>query len=172
MTKCRYCGNTVRLKRYCSPECIVMGHIAISESGCWEWTGQLYPKGYGKACVGSKKIKPKYLQAHRLSYRVFKGPLIDGLVIRHRCHNRKCVNPDHLIQGTTKENFEDSVEIGTCSLQNDGMPGERNPNALLTEAKVLVIRQDPRSNAELGHIHGVSAQTIRDIKVRKSWRHI
>ncbi|MCB4458583.1 HNH endonuclease, partial [Leisingera sp. McT4-56] len=25
-------------------------------------------------------------------------------VIRHRCHNRRCVNPCHLIEGTAEDN--------------------------------------------------------------------
>jgi len=173
MTKCRHCGNSVKSKRYCSLKCVVLGHITISESGCWEWNGQLYPKGYGKACVGDANTKPKYLQAHRLSYKVFNGPLIDGLVVRHRCHNRKCVNPDHLIQGTQKENIQDSIDIGTCRLGTGrNRPGELSITAKLTEKDVKSIRSDKRTNVALGAEYGVKPETISAIRLRKTWRHI
>lgn len=32
----------------------------------------------------------------------------EGVVIRHLCHNKKCVNPEHLIPGTMSENNLDS----------------------------------------------------------------
>jgi hypothetical protein len=28
-------------------------------------------------------------------------------VVRHRCHNRRCINPDHLTSGTVWDNRQD-----------------------------------------------------------------
>lgn len=31
-------------------------------------------------------------------------------VVRHTCHNRNCIRPDHLISGTRAENYQDEQE--------------------------------------------------------------
>ena len=78
-----------------------------SNTGCWEWRGALSRQGYGIFCQERKNIA-----AHRISFSVFKGPLLPKLVIDHICRNRKCVNPDHLRQVTQKENMlENSVGV-------------------------------------------------------------
>lgn len=74
---------------------------------CWLWTGAVR-NGYGIINDG-KKI-PVY--AHRLSYRIANGEIPSGMVVRHRCDNPKCVNPDHLQTGTKKQNTKDMVERG------------------------------------------------------------
>lgn len=35
-------------------------------------------------------------QAHRVAYAVEVGPIPDGAMIDHRCHTKRCVNPQHL----------------------------------------------------------------------------
>jgi len=40
------------------------------------------------------------MRAHRVSYALLKGPLVDGLDLDHLCRVRPCVNPDHLEQVT------------------------------------------------------------------------
>lgn len=56
--------------------------------------------GYGSFFKG----KGKYWLAHRLSYAIFVGPLVDDLCIDHMCKNHSCVNPAHLQQVTRAEN--------------------------------------------------------------------
>ena len=39
----------------------------------------------------------------------YNGEITDGLVVRHTCDNRICVNPEHLEVGTHQDNMDDMV---------------------------------------------------------------
>ncbi|UGO47583.1 HNH endonuclease [Morganella phage vB_MmoP_Lilpapawes] len=38
------------------------------------------------------------------------GDIPAGMVVRHTCDNKRCVNPNHLLLGTRKENTHDMLE--------------------------------------------------------------
>ena len=82
----------------------------ITADGCWEWRGNRNWCGYGTMSLARKGIDRA--RAHRLMYERFVGPIPEGHVIRHKCDNPPCVNPNHLESGTQSENVWDMVHRG------------------------------------------------------------
>lgn len=69
----------------------------VDVGDCWQWTGAS-SKGYGYFVVESRQgDKPQWgMKAHRFAWLLLVGSIPDGFTIDHLCHNRGCVNPDHL----------------------------------------------------------------------------
>lgn len=68
--------------------------------------------GYGVLHVNARS----YL-AHRLAYEASRDEWIPpGQVVRHRCDNPPCVNPDHLELGTQRDNVNDTKARGRLNL--------------------------------------------------------
>lgn len=72
-------------------------------SGCHLWTGSVNKFGYGKLSVGPQKWK----LAHRISYELNKGKILEDKSVLHQCDVPSCVNPDHLYLGDYKQNALD-----------------------------------------------------------------
>lgn len=78
---------------------------------CWPWNGAPSGNGYAFFYHGMEMV-----YAHRFSWELANGPIPDGLVVDHRCHNedqacpggkcphRLCQNPRHLEPVTQREN--------------------------------------------------------------------
>ncbi len=74
-------------------------------SGCWIWTASIGQEGYGRFGIKSLETgKFRIIEAHRVSYELFIGPILNGLELDHLCRVRACVNPAHLEPVTHKEN--------------------------------------------------------------------
>jgi hypothetical protein len=62
-------------------------YIPEPNSGCWLWTAALNPAGYGKIGRGSRRDGGPDL-AHRVSWRLYRGEIPQGLTLDHLCRMR------------------------------------------------------------------------------------
>jgi HNH endonuclease len=125
-------------------------------SGCWHWTGALHKFGYGMMSDW-----PKVKRAHRVSYEIHCGPIPDGLLVRHKCDNKICVNPDHLELGTKRDNARDAVERG-----------QFKPKRKLTDKQIREIRNSVGSTCEVARFYGVMPSTVSRIRTGARWANL
>jgi hypothetical protein len=139
------------------------------EDECWEWTAYRNAWNYGTFGCDDARGAPTMALAHRVSYELHKGPIPEGLVIRHKCDNPPYVNPNHLELGTGKDNTRDSVNRKRFAI------GERHPHAKLTDDKVREIKKllaGGVSGLSIAKQFSVSGRSISDIKLNRSWKHL
>lgn len=74
-------------------------HVTPTICGCWLWRGRVH-NNYPVIATpeGSK-------WAHRVAFALFVGPIQAQRHIDHRCRNKLCVRPGHLLESTPIENY-------------------------------------------------------------------
>lgn len=135
---------------------------------CIETTHSKTKSGYGVIY-----FEKKYRREHRVVYCQFNAVTledIDGLVVRHKCDNRSCVNPKHLEIGTTQDNIDDRQSRGR------GPKHERNGRSKLSFADVESIRNEyVWQSQEFGMValarkYSVSSGQISKIIKHQGWK--
>jgi hypothetical protein len=147
--------------------------VAIgAENECWPWTAGSRGNGYGAFRIG-RKVVDAHVVAHELAHGAKPLP---GMWVTHRCDNRSCCNPSHLVLGTPRDNFNDMVERSFAGLR-DGIPphvhGEMHGAAKLTWEDVQEIRSlaaRGRTHSDLSASFGVHRSQIRRIVLGERWR--
>lgn len=73
---------------------------------CWLWLGSKNERGYGSMSHNKRLRKATHLafEIHHMR------PFPIGMVARHTCDNPSCVNPQHIVPGTLRQNAQDMVE--------------------------------------------------------------
>lgn len=137
------------------------------ETGCVNWVGGAGHRGwYG---VVTRPGGGQVL-THRASWEVAHGsPVPVGKVIRHKCDNGLCINPDHLEIGEQGDNMHDMHD------RDRGTYGEHVHNHKLTAADIPEIRRriaDGETLSGLAREYGVWPTTIHDIATGKTWTRV
>jgi hypothetical protein len=105
-------------------------------SGCWEWQGNRQKPGIrNQLPYGIFHAQGTQIGAHRASYLINIGPIVNGLHVLHSCDNPGCVNPSHLRLGTPKENTQDRI-----ARNRNGSRTKLESRQFLTPPKVEIIR--------------------------------
>ena len=93
-----------------------------------------------------------------------------GMILRHTCDRRNCVNYQHLLVGTHGDNVRDKVE------RNRQQRGETSPLASLDELDVLALRYlnacQVQSQRGLAKMFGITNTNVSLIVLGKRWSHI
>lgn len=149
----------------------------LDPEDCWEWKRGVNHKTeigkYGVMWANGYKHK-----CHRFALSLKLGrPIKDGMLACHTCDNPTCCNPDHLYEGTHKDNWRDCFERGRVNKEK----GEDRYNAVLTPEKVRFIRDNFSSNrgcdgkltgVALAKQFGVGPTMISSIVKRHRWKHV
>lgn len=87
--------------------------IPEPNTGCYLWLGPINRNGYGRVSDGASSWI-----AHRHVWELANGQKIPpGMLVRHKCDNPPCVNPQHLEIGTPADNMADKVRRGRAHWQ-------------------------------------------------------
>lgn len=72
-------------------------------NNCWNWQLSFSSNGYPQ-----KRFNGKLGTVHRALLLELNKVSVSEIV-RHTCHNKACCNPDHLVSGNHKDNYNDSA---------------------------------------------------------------
>lgn len=109
----------------------------------------------------------RYL-VHRLVATVFLTNPLNKAYVNHIDGNKQNSNLENLEWSTPREN---SIHAHKNGLANVGR-GERQHSAKLNVDKVKFIRESSKTIKELAMMFDVSKQAIRNVKMKRSWKHV
>lgn len=156
---------------------------------CWIWTASTQSQGYPLFSFSTnRRLKDgrpaRQVLVHRLSFFLHSG-IWSTVYVCHHCDNPLCMRPEHLFEGTNKQNMEDAARKGrTASGNRNGTRlhpdkmrrGEQVTASKLTTQQVIEIRtryaQRQKNQRELAEEYGIHAGTVSEIITRKIWVHV
>lgn len=129
--------------------------VKSPETGCWNWTGSKNYRGYGWF-----RYRGRCEKAHRVAWRLFRGPIPLGVDVLHKCNHAACVNPEHLYLGNDADNMRDCMRAGNLG------PAKLTPIAVLT---IRGLHGRGLKKKEVAEMFSVSRQTVQRIWHRRAW---
>lgn len=140
--------------------------VEKKNNDCWNW------KASTRAGYGAFKVNGRVESAHRISYLLHYGEEASNLVL-HKCDNKKCVNPNHLYDGTYSDNIQDRIKRQNYKPSEHAASGESHPDSKLTEKQIRKIRKEYKSSdktqQDLADKYPVCRRQISDIVNENVW---
>lgn len=117
---------------------------------CWIW--KLALDSSGRPLYTDRSQKPSTRNAYRDLWKLVKNPeLVSETNLNHKCDEPRCINPDHLYEGTDAENRRDAVERKRI-----------NPRKIKgKEEKIVRLFKEGIEQQEIAKQIGVSPMTIQ-----------
>lgn len=131
---------------------------------CWLWTGATKTNGYGNFGLNNKSFG-----AHVMAVLLDGRDVPQGYEVMHKCDNPACVNPEHLVVASHKENMADASRKGRM------VRGERHQFAKANDEMVRQIRAKAAQGikqAALAKEYGIHQTTVGKIVLNKIWKHV
>ena len=143
-------------------------HPAWAATPCIPFRGAGRRNGYGYT-----QFQGRQYLAHRLAFAINQSAhpqALAGIVIRHSCDNRECVNVGHLLPGTTADNTADKVS------RNRQPKGEQIVQSKLTASQVVEIRalyaKGGITQRRIAADFNVSQAAVSLLLSKANWKHI
>jgi len=144
-----------------------------AEHECWNWAGPTSASARGGLSYGRiDAFGVVGVYVHRVAYWLTNPGDIElrrgaGLLVRHKCDNTICCNPNHLELGTDQDNVDDKVARG----RQTRFTSTGSPNAKLTAEDVIAIRAHRRNGVARGALALLYDVSVSSIKGVTSGRH-
>lgn len=145
--------------------------LTANPDKCWNWIGSKRRRGYGQFCITLSPGKERNIVSSRLAYFIHTNVDPTGNAVLHTCDNTSCVNPNHLVLGTNKDNTADMMKKG----RGVQPKGSHHGQSKLTENDVLDIKAafyKGATQVDLSRKYSVYQSVISRIVNNKSWKHI
>jgi hypothetical protein len=117
----------------------------------------------------------KRINAHRLVWETFEGPIPKSMCINHKNGIRSDNRLSNLEAVSWSDNCKHSYRVLKRRAPNNPNFGEKNGSARLTEADIPIIRQlyrDGMFQYEIAAKFGVTQRTICLITRQETWKHV
>ena len=157
-------GHQQRVREY--PADVERFWEAVDRNGedkCWSMKRKDGSPGRHTAgYVGIRSDNPAVKGlAHRLSYLIHYGSLDTNLDVLHSCDHPWCVNPNHLFQGTHRDNMKDAALKGKFAKKR----------TVATVLRAVELLRSGMRQCEVARLTGIGASGLCGIMNGEIWAH-
>jgi hypothetical protein len=143
-------------------------------TGCWEWQGfrtafmsgrtPIPGKGYAMSSYRGKRVR---VNRKMLELKLGRE-LLPEEVTRHTCDTPWCINPDHVEDGTQKQNFIEAIERGRNKLASRTHCNHGHEYTLENTRLTVTKQRKGRNGTDYVHRVCIKCALIR-CRIKAGW---